>query len=523
MEKRSIFLFSIFFIFLLVVSFFTFYNTLDPDFGWHIKTGQLILERGIPYQDWYSYTMPDFPWVNHEWFLDIIMYKIYSSFGTYALLFLFLFLYTLSFFIFKKPNQEFFSFFLPVLLGYLATFYFLGIRPQLLGVLLIAILAKIIDDFLDKSSKLIYIVPLIFLIWVNIHGSFFAGLVILLMIIFLEIFKKYKIWQKFHFLKFFNNLTIKELSFEKIRTLILIFIVSFLATLVNPYFYNIYEEVFRTTGDNFLRFNITEWLPLFLSGFKPFIYFYFALFIALMVLYYRKVELNKIILSLFFLVLSLSGIRYTIIFVIISLPVLINLVDIFKKEADFSKNYNLLSKSYKIIFITLLVLILALFAYGFYDFYSGMMGDEFYPKEALPFIKEIPPEDNILNYYGWGGYLILNIPERRYFIDGRMPSWREGDEFAFGDYVEIMRAKDGFEKHFEKYDVKYIILPKSIKDKYEELKNDVVGQKMKKLFKKYKILAYLFGIDTNNNIYEKLKEFGWNEVYEDEVTIILKK
>ena len=532
-KKQQSFLFGFLFIFLIFSSFITFYDTLDPDFGWHIKTGQLILERGAPKVDWYSYTMPNFPWVDHEWLLDVVMYKVYYYFGSHVLLFLFLFFYTLAFFVIKKPKQEFISFFIPVTLGYLATFYFLGIRPQLLGILLIAILIKIIDDFLEKSSKLVYTIPLIFLLWVNIHASFFAGLVILGIIIFLELFKKIKIWQKFppaprlrragNFLKFFDSLTIKEISFEKIKTLVAVLIASFLATLINPYFFGVYEEVFRTTGDNFLRFNITEWLPLFFSGFKPFIYFYGAVFIGLMALYYKKVELNKIILSLFFLALSLSGIRYTLIFIIISLPVLIDLMDIFIKEASFRKNYHLVAKTYRAIFVILAVLIVAIFVYGIYDFYSGMFGSEFYPKDALPFIKTIPLEDHILNYYGWGGYLILNMPERKYFIDGRMPSWRQGDDFAFGNYVEVTKAKEGFEKYLEKYDIKYIIFPKSIKDKYEESKNDIAGQRVKEFFKKYKILSYLFGIDTNNSFYEKLKEFSWSEIYMDNTTIILKK
>src|SRR3989344_8710901 len=128
-KKHQFFLLGLFFIFLIVLSFFTFSNALDPDLGWHIKTGQLILERGVPYQDWYSYTMPNFPWVDHEWLLDVVMYKIYYYFGSHVLLFLFLFFYTLAFFVIKKPKQEFISFFIPVTLGYLATFYFLGIRP----------------------------------------------------------------------------------------------------------------------------------------------------------------------------------------------------------------------------------------------------------------------------------------------------------------------------------------------------------------------------------------------------------
>src|SRR3989344_3712894 len=101
-DKMKKLAFFLFFIFLLFLGFFVLRNNLDPDFGWHIKTGQLILEKGIPYQDWYSYTMPNFPWIDHEWLTDILMYEVYLYFGLDLLLLIFLSLYLFSFFIIKN-------------------------------------------------------------------------------------------------------------------------------------------------------------------------------------------------------------------------------------------------------------------------------------------------------------------------------------------------------------------------------------------------------------------------------------
>src|SRR3989344_4659607 len=130
MKKSQILLYVIFFIFLVLIGFLATYKTLDPDFPWHLKTGQLILERGVPYQDWYSYTMPRFPWIDHEWLTDIFIYKTYSIFGFYFLLFFFLALYAFSFFIVGQHRHHFWSFIFPIIIGYLATLSFLGIRPQ---------------------------------------------------------------------------------------------------------------------------------------------------------------------------------------------------------------------------------------------------------------------------------------------------------------------------------------------------------------------------------------------------------
>src|SRR5437763_573731 len=37
----------------------------DGDIWWHLRTGQLMLERGeIPHTDWFTYTNPDSPWID---------------------------------------------------------------------------------------------------------------------------------------------------------------------------------------------------------------------------------------------------------------------------------------------------------------------------------------------------------------------------------------------------------------------------------------------------------------------------
>ena len=129
----------IFYVFLVALSFAMAYRIFDPDFGWHLKTGQLILERGVPYTDWYSYTMPDFPWINHEWLTDIFIYTTYNYFGFYSLLLIFLCLYTASFFILKNRTDNLTFFICIVVLGYFTSLSFIGIRPQLLTVLFIEV------------------------------------------------------------------------------------------------------------------------------------------------------------------------------------------------------------------------------------------------------------------------------------------------------------------------------------------------------------------------------------------------
>ena len=52
----------------------------DPDFWWHLRTGQLIADRhGLLTTDPFTYTATDSYWVNHSWLYDSVLYGLASS------------------------------------------------------------------------------------------------------------------------------------------------------------------------------------------------------------------------------------------------------------------------------------------------------------------------------------------------------------------------------------------------------------------------------------------------------------
>src|SRR5512132_1298074 len=58
----------------------------DPDFWWHLRTGQYIVENAtIPHGDIFSYTNAGQTWVTHEWLSEVIMYAVYRL-GSYPAL-----------------------------------------------------------------------------------------------------------------------------------------------------------------------------------------------------------------------------------------------------------------------------------------------------------------------------------------------------------------------------------------------------------------------------------------------------
>jgi hypothetical protein len=211
--------------------------------------GELILKQGIPQTDPFSYTMPSFPFVDHEWLANIGMYWLNLNFGKLGLSIVFSLLVTVFLFfnfrfleINKLKGWEYFGKqYYPLVLFFLSVgtlLPFVGVRPQVVSWILLFVLLKIVTN-LPKTRKWFYLLPLYFLFWANFHGSFAVGIVTLFMVI------SVRAWS-------FKKLLLREWA-----TLFLCVVV----TLVNPYGWRLWGEVWMQISDSSLRWRITEWMP----------------------------------------------------------------------------------------------------------------------------------------------------------------------------------------------------------------------------------------------------------------------
>src|SRR5437879_6442177 len=54
----------------------------DGDTGWHIRTGDYILEhRAVPHKDIFTFTRPDEPWFAWEWLTDVLFASLHRIWG----------------------------------------------------------------------------------------------------------------------------------------------------------------------------------------------------------------------------------------------------------------------------------------------------------------------------------------------------------------------------------------------------------------------------------------------------------
>src|SRR6266481_3332257 len=54
----------------------------DGDTGWHIRTGDYILEQHVvPHKDIFTFTRPNEPWFAWEWLSDVLFARVHQMSG----------------------------------------------------------------------------------------------------------------------------------------------------------------------------------------------------------------------------------------------------------------------------------------------------------------------------------------------------------------------------------------------------------------------------------------------------------
>lgn len=483
---------------------------LDPDFGYRLRTGEIILSQGFPDTDPYSYTMSSFPYVEHAWLVAVFWASAYPLIGIAGLsalnvmvAFGALVISTSRAFeaknykklsLFRKPINKDIWFFglIPFILSLAVIISFFGIRAQVLSWLMMAVLLAVTLD-LSSWKKWRYVLPVFFLFWVNLHGSFIAGLSVLIFVISLKAIRTRKINAK---------------DF-------LVLALSLAATLISPYGLGVYREALSSISDASLRFNIAEWMPaifLFDLSFLSIL----ALSLLLVFRYRKKFQIEELGLYLIFLLQALVSIRNIPLWILIALPMTINSFTFFYEDIKGIKDaIPRLKKIYFYAWIGSVIILVFQATFALKNAHA-LSVDSFYPKDAIVYLRSNLPKGEIFSDYGWGGYLIGNLPEKKVFIDGRMPSWKQ-DTYAenesgniFKEYREILQGERDYQESFEKYGIDTVLWP--TKEPVDAI--GTVAERLENLFsrdsEKFKLL-------------EQIEKDGWEKVYEDEIAVIYQR
>lgn len=156
-------------------------NSFDQDLGRHLKLGEIITSSGqVPKTNLFSYTNPDFPFINTHYLFEVFVYNFSKVFGLEPLLWIKFLILALSVSItLFLARQRKSALFLP--LGFIFLHVLrerIELRPEIFSFLFTALTLLILEKYLKKGSRWIFALPLIELVWINTHIYFFVGLVL---------------------------------------------------------------------------------------------------------------------------------------------------------------------------------------------------------------------------------------------------------------------------------------------------------------------------------------------------------
>lgn len=446
---RSVFSFRVLLaIGLAVVTVCTVSNRFnDPDLWWHLKAGEIVWDtHTVPAKDLFSFTAYGQPSTEHEWLAQWSIYATYKL-GGYTALWLWLaILASLLFVLVYILCYRYSGNALMAFMGGLCAWFFgtvsLAIRPLLLGnIFLVAEL--LILDLAARKRRWLWLLPPLFVLWVNCHGSFFFGLGVL----FVHCVSS-RVGGRW-------GLVVAEPTDRKTsQTLAIVLVLSTLALCCNPVGIHVLLYPLTVLGQQSTSMNaIDEWLPPDLGSSRG-MGLIAAMLAVLIVPLLRRSELRLRDLALLAtaFALALLHVRMLFVFGIVVSPVLCSLLSpVFEERRDQQQT------------VANALLIAACFAAMIWAFPGASRIQkqirQANPVGAVDYIRRAGLSGPMLNEYRFGAYLIWAMPQHKVFIDGR------GDVFdptgilaAYGRWATLGEDPNLL---LQKYNIRFCLLSKN--------------------------------------------------------------
>lgn len=432
-----------YYLLLLIGIFRLFFPPIDPDFGWHYKYGEYFMQHLALLKDnIFSYNLVDYKWFNSYWLAEVILYVSHHFLGDVfaGIVFSTIFAFTLLFFIKTKSTR-----FATVAITYLIAVtvcanVFITVRPMFFSTLFWIALAEI----LVYAPKYKRYLPLIFLLWANMHAEFLIGLFVFGIY---SIDFTVQMWRRKNYKAIIENT--------------IIFGGSLFVTLVNPYGINLWTTLLKELSQPF-KADVGEWKPLSISFESLPSFVLLTILLPATVMYAKaKKSFWYGVIGIFFALFSFKSTYMIRLLVIFSIPTLIWLLDFLTK--DRLDKFKLLRMWVMPIMYGIAAVYLVTFIKNVADANNMAKWSRAwqYPYDAVQILQTQKPTGNLFNIYWWGGYLIWQLPTYKTFVDGRMTSWRDTNGYIINTYHVIHDAPDKnsalVDYYFQKNNIRYVL------------------------------------------------------------------
>lgn len=406
---------------------------IDPDFPFHLKTGEYIYQhKEIPKDDPFSFygegeiTDREEFTLSQYWFSQIIFYKLYAIMGPPGVIFLRAIIFSLFVFLLWLALEKR-GIYSSLLIGILVTIMLQASkldRPQYFSFFFTLILVLLFEKFKEnpESKTPLYFIPPLMLLWANMHAGFIFGIAVILIYSFSEA------------IKFFVNkpdIIGRPLPGKAISLFLLMILIAVIFSYMNPITNNqLLTTLESHTDANWLYKENREYMsPIeemgayYAAGVPAVTFFvlfgFVSIIVVLNIVRRKSVDLTTLALIVFSSVAAFTAVRYIPFFVAIAIPL--------SKDCRFFMDTNFSGRLKKSVIISGIFLAFFIFAIGFglkdwrnmFKFGPSII----YPEGAANFLLNNRLEAHMFNQHNRGSYLIWRLyPYYKVFNDSRFIS-----------------------------------------------------------------------------------------------------
>jgi hypothetical protein len=431
--------------FLLVAVIFGFSvkQFAEPDIWWHLRNAAYLLQHhSVPRVDTYSFGAAGLPWLDTEWLSEIPFLLGFKAMGLQGLLavyfavlvLIYIGVYCRSCRAGADCKDATLTTLLAIFLGAVS----IGPRTLLFGWLCMVGMLLVLDHF-QRTGKGLWLLPPLFTLWINLHGSWIFGVVVLVAMIAAGLVQGE--W---------GLVVARRWTSGELKKLLLVLVTSSAALFVNPYGYKVplypFEVFFRQ--QRALQ-AVEEWQSVdFNTGTGKLALMMVLALLAAALFSRRRWRLDEVLLTAFALWAALSHVRFLFFAGLVLVPILAPRLQLFPpydRQID---------KPWLNAAIMAAVMASLIFFFPSAEQLQQKV-DEEYPTAALEFMQRQHLNGRVFNQYVWGGYMEWNAPELKPFIDGRANVFVYNG--ALDDYLKAGSIQTPFEI-LDKYRIDYVLL-----------------------------------------------------------------
>lgn len=436
---------------------------VDGDTGWHIRTGEWILEhRTVPTVDLFSYSKAGAPWFAWEWLADVLFAVLHRETHFKGILLLSgLAIAGSGLLVFRRMLWRGASLLVSLPLALLgvscSTVHYLA-RPHVLTLLFLAVSMWMIDADRKRPAWHIWLLVPLTALWTNVHGGFMALIACLGL---LAAGTGVENWLAGP----------GEDRWRPVRRYVMLAGACALATLVNPYGWQLHWHVLGYLGSDWIRKSVEEFQsPAFRN--EAMLHFEGLLFLGLLAAG-RLLQRRRIVEALWILFwahASLGSVRHLTVFVVVASPVIAGeltaLWDALRSGRSrkslvgiFDAMSRDLAPAFRRTTVWTFVPVLVLALVNPPVPWPVDFPDIRFPVKAIERYPGVWSQYRILTSDQWGDYLIYRFhPNVKVFFDGRSDFYGQ----ALGEqYLGLATARWDWERLMQRHGFEVALLPAS--------------------------------------------------------------